>query len=357
MAHVLILGGGFGGLAAANELRSALPDAEITLVSASDRFYMGFAKLWDLGGIRPLDQGTRPLAGLEQRGVRFVHSPLRSVDLAARSAFVETEGEIAADGLVVALGADPAQASVETIRAARGFDLYDGAQLPAIHDALDAFPGGRVTIGILGVPYKCPPAPYEAALLLADRGLQVRVTTPQPMTIPVAGKDASQYVASYLADAGVELLTEHTVTDDDYEDADVFLGVPAAAPPPVLGQFLSPDKRTLAVPDHDLVYAVGDCTAVPTAKGQLPKAGVFAAGEGAVAARNLAADLGGDDGLRTEFDGHGYCFLELPGRRVAVVEGDFYAEPEPDVALTEATEGQFARKQAYEQERLAAWLG
>jgi len=102
---------------------------------------------------------------------------------------------------------------------------------------------------------------------------------------------------------------------------------------------------------------VGDCTAVPTAKGQLPKAGVFAAGEGAVAARNLAADLGGDDSLRTTFDGHGYCFLELPGRKVAVVEGDFYAEPEPDVELSEATESQFARKQAYEQERLAAWLG
>ena len=357
MAHVLILGGGFGGLAAANELRSALPDADITLVSAADTFSMGFAKLWDLGGIRPLADGTRPLANLEQRGVRVVHSGIRSVDVAGRSAFVETEGELAGDGLVVALGAAPAQPSVETIRAASGFDLYDGAQLPAIHAALDAFPGGRVTVGILGVPYKCPPAPYEAALLLADRGFRVRVTTPQPMTIPVAGKDASQYVASHLADAGVELRTEHQVSEDDYADADVFLGVPAAAPPPVLGQFLQPDKRTLAVPDHERVYAVGDCTAVPTAKGQLPKAGVFAAGEGAVAARNLAADLGGDDSLRTTFDGHGYCFLELPGRKVAVVEGDFYAEPEPDVELSEATESQFARKQAYEQERLAAWLG
>jgi sulfide:quinone oxidoreductase len=94
---------------------------------------------------------------------------------------------------------------------------------------------------------------------------------------------------------------------------------------------------------------------VPTAKGQLPKAGVFAAAEGEVAAANIAADLAGGPGAT--FDGHGFCFLELPGRRVAFVEGNFFAEPAPDVHLSEADESRFARKQAYEQERLVAWLG
>jgi sulfide:quinone oxidoreductase len=354
MANVVILGGGFGGLAAAHELRQVLPDAEITLVSATDRFYMGFAKLWELAGARTLEEGTRSLRSLEDRGVRFVHAGVHGIDLGSRT--VDTAaGHFTGDGLIIALGAAPAPASIETIRAANGFDLYDGKQLPAIRAAVEAFPGGRVAIGILGIPYKCPPAPYEAALILAEKGLRVRVTTPQPMTIPVAGKDASQYVASHLQEYGVELLTEHQVDDDDF-DVDIFLGVPASAPPPVLDDWLYPDRHTLAVPDEQRVYAVGDCTAIPTAKGQLPKAGVFAAAEGAVAARNLAADLGGGDSLRASFDGHGYCFLELPGRRVAFVEGDFYAEPAPDVHLTEATEEQFARKQQYEQDRLAAWL-
>ncbi len=82
---------------------------------------------------------------------------------------------------------------------------------------------------------------------------------------------------------------------------------------------------------------------------------MFAAGEGEVAAANIAADLAGGPGAT--FDGHGFCFLELPGRRVAFVEGDFFADPEPDVQLSEADEERFARKQAYERERLAAWLG
>lgn len=86
----------------------------------------------------------------------------------------------------------------------------------------------------------------------------------------------------------------------------------------------------------------------------MPHAGVFAAAQASVAARNLIADLhgGGDE----RFDGHGYCFLELPGEQVAFVEGDFYADP-PDVGLTPADHQQFLRKQAYERVQLAAWFG
>ena len=66
MASILILGGGFGGLAAAHELRARLPDDhEVTVVAADDRFYAGFAKLWDLVGTRPLEQGTASLSTLE----------------------------------------------------------------------------------------------------------------------------------------------------------------------------------------------------------------------------------------------------------------------------------------------------
>jgi sulfide:quinone oxidoreductase len=93
---------------------------------------------------------------------------------------------------------------------------------------------------------------------------------------------------------------------------------------------------------------------VPTPRGQLPKAGVFAAAEGRVAARNMLADLRG--GEEAVFDGYGFCFLELPGRQVAFVEGHFLADP-PDVRLTEPSEARFREKQEYERDRLATWLG
>jgi sulfide:quinone oxidoreductase len=181
-------------------------------------------------------------------------------------------------------------------------------------------------------------------------------------------------VAGHLADAGIEFLPQHVVKDVDgdrrvaaFENGaeigySVLLGVPGCAPPPVVRQsplaaksgWIEPDRLTLRT-SFDRVYAVGDCTAIPTAKFQLPKAGVFAEAEAEVAARNIAADLG--TGEPATFDGHGFCFLELPGRRVAYVEGDFYAEPDSDVHMTEADEAQFLRKQEFERSRLAAWLG
>jgi len=381
MASVLILGGGFGGLAAAHELRALLgDDHDITLVDRNDRFYMGFAKLWDLGDIRPLADGTRDLSRLEAGGIPFLQAPITAVDPEQRTVTTE-QGTLTADALLVALGADANPSHRQLLAAAGAHDLYDGDQLPAMHQALWSVDSGRVVVSILGAPFKCPPAPYEAALivdeLLRQRGardtVDVTVTTPQPITLPAAGPDASRYVAEHLVERGVELLAQHSVASVDGEsrqivfgdgsslDYSVLLGVPANVAPAVVREsalagesgWIEPDKRTFRT-RFDRVYAVGDCTLIPNVKGQLPKAGVFAAAEGRVAAKNIAADLIGSE--EAIFDGHGYCFLELPGRKVAYVEGNFLAEPELDVHITEATEEQFARKQAFERELLDAWL-
>ena len=383
VAHVVVLGGGFGGLAAIHTLQALAGDGlDITLVDSSDRFFMGFAKLWDLGGIRPLEEGSVPLSRLSQRGVNVVRADIRAIDPEARR--VETSaGVLEADALLVALGAPSNPAHVELLRAPGAHDLYDAASLPAIHEALDSMKAGRVLVALLGAPFKCPPAPFEAVLIVHEvlrrRGVRERVhiaiSTFQPMTLPVAGVEASEFVARQLSDHGIELLSGHKVAGVEADGATRFvrfedgstaeygllLGVPAASPPAVVKDsvlagahgWIEPDRRTLRT-SFDRVYAVGDCTQIPTANAQLPKAGVFAAAQGEVAAANIAADLGVGSGAT--FDGHGYCFLELPGRRVAFVEGDFFAEPAPDVQLSEADESRFAQKQAYERERLAAWL-
>jgi sulfide:quinone oxidoreductase len=382
VAHVLILGGGFGGLAAAHELRGSLEDSDrITLVDRGDRFFMGFAKLWDLARVRPLAEGSVALSRLSERGVEFVQTEIHSIDPEHR--VVETAaGRFLPDAILVALGAGPAPAHRQLLAAAGGHDLYDATALPAIHQALDSISSGRVVVAILGMPIKCPPAPYEAAFIVAERlrargvrdDVQVAVATPQPATLPVAGPDASRYVAQRLEEHGIEFLPGHQVTGGeaaaggfvtfqtgDQLDCSLLLGVPACALPPVLAGsplvgdagWLAPDPRTMRTRFAN-VFAVGDCTVVPTASGQLPKAGVFAAAEGRVAARNMLADLRG--GEEAVFDGYGFCFLELPGRQVAFVEGHFLADP-PDVRLTEPSEARFREKQEYERDRLATWLG
>jgi len=376
------LGGGFGGLAAARELREILPsDGEIILISASDRFFMGFSKLWDLAGVRPLDEGCRSLATLAGRGIRFHHAEVTKIDPASVTVST-TDGDLAGDAILVALGTVPTPRHSELIAAAGGHNLYDARALPAMRGALSEVGSGRVAVAVLGPPFKCPPAPYEAAMIVDDllrrRGVRddvaVDVVTFQPMTLPAAGPVASDVLAGFLTDRNIGLRLRSVVADvnrtrgalriegsDDQVDYSVLLGVPAEMVPPVVeasplvgpSGFIEPDRKTFRTA-YSGVYAVGDCTMIPTATAQLPKAGVFAAAQGSVAARNIAADLyGGQDAV---FDGRGMCFVELPDRRVAMVEGDFFAEPAPEVGITEASEDNFETKQAYERDRLAEWL-
>ena len=75
MAEVIVLGGGFGGLAAAHGLRRGLPaDHQVRVIASADRFFVAFAKLWDLVGIRPLPDGRARLDALERVGIEFLHA-------------------------------------------------------------------------------------------------------------------------------------------------------------------------------------------------------------------------------------------------------------------------------------------
>src|SRR5215213_4708503 len=233
MASILILGGGFGGLAAAHELRPRLPDNhKVSVVAADDHFYTGFAKLWDLVGTRPLEQGTASLSTLERHGIHFIQTHVTAIDPSERR--VETEaGSFSADFLLVALGAGPGPERFLQLQGP-AHDLYDANELPQMRADLAA---GTLVVAILGAPYKCPPAPYEAAFLLDEhlRGRGVRdaielvVTTPQPMTLPAAGSDISQFVADALKDRDIELRTERACR--------LSTSAPAPCRSPMVGSF------------------------------------------------------------------------------------------------------------------------
>ena len=377
MAKVMILGGGFGGLAAAHELRRRLhSEHEITLVADDDRFFVGYAKLWDLVGTRPLAQGTRRLGTLDAQGIRFVNARITSIDPVRRA--VETSaGSLVADYMIVALGA---AGDREKLGAAEhgAHDLYDPDRLPAMRSELERLDNGRVVVAVLGMPYVCPPAPYEAALLVEEhlRRLGVRdrvevvIATPMPSPLPMAGPDVDELVANGLAGRGIDLRTGLQVSEIDTRarvasfadgttlDYTLLFGIPRAVPPAVIAQsplagedsWIWPDPETGSTA-FDGVYAVGDCTAVEN----LPRAGVFAEGLGRAAGSSVAAEI--DGGGVTTYDGVGYCFLEFNGRRAAALEGKFFAKPKPLLRMAEPDAETYDRKQAFETERLREWLG
>jgi sulfide:quinone oxidoreductase len=377
MHRVLVLGGGFGGIATAVALRSRLDAAdEVVLVERRPNFVMGLRKNWALVGASTLAAGERPLATLRERGIDVVAGTIGAIRPEQREADIDGR-TMAADALVVALGAERDPERIPGFRE-HAIDVYDEASSGAGAAALDAFTGGRVVIGIFGVPYPCPPGPYELALLLAER-LGARgvpgglfVFTPQSGSLPVLGEAGCAAFDGRLAAEGITFRPRTTVTAvepgaviaaDTRIPFDLLLGVPPHRVPRVVadaglaepGGWVKVDRATLETPFPD-VFAIGDVTAIPLSTGQpLPKAGVFAHAQGDVVASRIADVLAGRAPTAV-FDGHGMCFLETGGGRATMVRGNFYAAP-PDVALAEASEEHLAAKHAFEADRLAAWFG
>ncbi|CAN5550989.1 FAD/NAD(P)-binding oxidoreductase [soil metagenome] len=378
MHRVLVLGGGFGGIATAVALRERLADDdEVVLIERRPTFVMGLRKNWALTGVSPIAEGERALSTLADRGIRVVAGTITAIDPAARA--VDVDGErLTGDAMVVALGAHRDLDAIPGYRE-HAIDVYDPAASVAGAADIEAFDGGRVVIGVFGVPYPCPPAPYELALLLTER-LEARgvpggvfVFTPQPGSLPILGTDACASFDGRLANAGVTFRPKTVatavepgavITDDGVRiPFDLLLGIPPHRVPSVVaasgltggGPWIPVDRATLQT-RFDGVYAIGDVTAIPLANGTpLPKAGVFAHAEGEVAAARIADMLAGRTPAAT-FAGQGRCFLETGHGRATAVAGDFFADP-PAVTLDSDSPEQLAAKYAFEAERLSAGFG
>lgn len=378
MARVLILGGGFGGIATAVALRSQLPEAdEVVLVDRRDVFVMGLRKTWHVLGMSPLAYGERPLTMLERQGIRVIQGEIGAIDPDARTATVSGEA-IVADELVIALGARHAVDEVPGLRE-HGFDAWTQEGLEHVSGAVAGFRGHRVAIGIFGVPYSCPPGPYELALLLADRleerGVDAEVTVfaPTPIPLPILGVAGSQPLSRRLDERGIAFLPGRTAASVQAERVefadgeplpfDLLLAVPPHRVPPVLADAgLAPADGWVAVNPRTLetsypgVHAIGDCIVIGLANGMpMPKAGLFAQREGEVVAARIAARLRGDEPA-AEFDGIGACFVEMGGGEASQVRGEFLGD-EVRVMLTEPDEAQRVEKERFEADRLAAWFG
>ncbi|MAG37561.1 MAG: pyridine nucleotide-disulfide oxidoreductase [Dehalococcoidia bacterium] len=381
-ATVLILGGGVGGLVAANEVRRRLPDTHrVVLVEREASFVFTPSFLWLMTGLRKPDQISRPLARLERKGVEVLHGEIVRLDPERRE--IAVNGRVlGAEHLVISLGAELAPESVPGLAEA-GHNLYTLAGATSLRDNIKTFRRGRLVVLVSAVPYKCPAAPYEAALLLEydcrkrrcrdDVKLDLYAAEPGPMG--VAGPELSAAVKELMASKGIAYHPEHQVTAIDPAAQrlsfahgpevryDLLAYIPPhRAPAAVRDAGLCGDSGWVPVDRHTLetehagVYAIGDVTGIPLALGKpLPKAGVFAHNQAAVVARNIAHAVTGK-GKPTQFDGQGECFIETGDGRAGFARGNFYGEPVPQVKMYRPGRHWHAGKVVFEKDWLRRWF-
>ena len=377
--HVVILGGGFGGLSSANELRNTLSSSQvkITVIDKKDWFMVGFAKLWIINGTRTFENSIGSLNELSKKEINFIKEEILEIN--SQNKIIKTDSQnIKFDFLIISTGVVLAPQKIPGL-VENGFNLYDHNQLLEIRDKLESIESGKIAISIMGMPYKCPPAPFEASLLidsmLRKRGVrnsvQIDFYSPAPITLPAAGPEVSKKILELV---NSEKITFHNsckiksveskklIFENSEADFDILLAIPPhIAPKIIYDSDLAKEPGFIPI-DRDCktsfenIFAIGDVTVLAVGeKLAVPKAGVFAEGEGIIVAKNIISKIQSKKEIEL-FDGKGGCFIESGKDTAAVIEVDMFSDSKPSTKLSELTTDNLSKKQEFEKERLSKWL-
>lgn len=366
----------------ANELRKRLgKEHRVILVDKEGKHVFWPSLLWLQVGLRKPDKIVRDLGVLKKKDIEIVKGEATAIDPESKA--VEIDGrELQADYLVISLGAELAPGNVPGLAEA-GYNLYSLDGATAIRDARKELSEGCLVVLTAGMPYKCPAAPYEAALLLDHdlRKRKVRDTVAvavyawEPAPMGVAGPEVSAGVRGLLEERDISYHPQHEVSRVDPEARTLHFGndcevpfsflvyvPPHVAPPvvresPLLGQSgWVPVHRNTMETQFSSVFAIGDVTGIPLSMGlPLPKAGVFAHHQGQAVAQTISSRITGK-GKEGRFEGSGECFIEVGGGKAGFGRGNFYAEPNPEIKLRNPTRYWHAGKVLFEKDWFRRWL-
>jgi sulfide:quinone oxidoreductase len=357
MQRIVVLGGGVGGTLVANLLARKLKaeirrgDAAVTVVDdTGEHIYQPGYMYIAMGNEKP-ERLKRPERSLLDRQVQLEVGRAVEIDETGRRVVLESGQVLTYDQLILATGSRIVPEEIEHFDSeAHHFYGPDSAQ--KLRDALDAFTGGKIVIGIAGMPYKCPPAPLEVAFLieheLRQRGLRnvsemhycspigraFTIETVSEMATPILEQKAIELHTFFNVETidperkvigsleGEELPYDLLILVPPHRGAQVVIDAGLAPP----SGWLPTDQHTLQVKGHDAIYALGDATDLP-----LSKAGSTAHFEAPVVAERVAAAVQGREpkGKHANYEGKVMCFFEVGDGKGTLLQFDYDHPPQP----------------------------
>ena len=365
MKTIIIIGGGVGGIVTANELSNHLSgEHKIILIEKNKEHTFAPSYLWLMNGDRKKKQISVPLKSLLKKNIEIVNAIVNEI-IPDEKKVKAGEKEFYYDFLVVALGADLAPEKIQGWDdSIHTFYTLEGAE--KLHETLKNFSGGKVILVISSMPYKCPGAPHEGAMLIEDfliaKGLREKVEislfTPEAQPLPVAGPELGNAVKSILNKKGIHFHPSMNLNSVDTKSKQLFFNeketyeydllivIPLHQAPVVIRKsdlanangWIDVNPASLQT-KYENVFAIGDITSLPLPGRwfpdkpmMLPKAGVFAHLQADVVAKNIIKKIKGEK-ADEKFCADGYCMLEAGGDLAGFAYGDFFGEPHPQVHL------------------------
>lgn len=321
--RVVVVGGGWGGLSAARALRQAAPELEVVLLEPHTVFWSNpLSNKW-LVGLRDERLLVHDIAAAA-RAFGYTHLPVAvsAIDREQRQV-ITASGSLGYDWLILAtgighdygawFGGDREAAVYTRQHFPAAFTGRDEAV--ALKAKLERFVGGDLVMTIPPMPYRCPPAPYERAALIAGllkgRGSKGRlhILDPNPMVLGFERVFRNDYrdQINYIPQARVKSVDPFKqVISTDFDTiafSDAILMPPQQASPLAWQADLiardaqgrptgwaAADPIHLHAPGDDRVFLVGDLLdKVSPLFGHYPKTGQLAARLGRIAAAEIAA--------------------------------------------------------------------
>jgi len=372
MQQVVVLGGGVGGTLAANLIARKLKkpiargEARVTVVDVSGRHAYQPGYMYIAMGSERAEKLVRPERSLLDANVDLVVGDVTAIDTTAQAVTLASGQQLGYDQLVIATGSRIVPEEMEHFDTEAHHFYTPDASL-RLRKALDAFTGGRIVIGIAGIPYKCPPAPLEVAFLieseLRERGLRdkTEITFLSPINRAFTIESVSDMATPIFEqkDIRLELLAGIAQIDaerkvaitDAFEEYpyDLLIVVPPHRGAQVLidsglapkSGWLPTDRNTLQVktvtkpapgqadadiPRYPNVFALGDTTDLP-----LSKAGSTAHFEAPIVAERVAAAVLGHTpaGKHASYTGKVMCFFEVGDGKGTLLQFDYDHPPKP----------------------------
>ncbi|MFQ5973281.1 MAG: NAD(P)/FAD-dependent oxidoreductase [Alphaproteobacteria bacterium] len=345
---ILVIGGSFGGLTSAYELRRRLPGrtCEITVISRERRFIFIPSLPWVAMGTKTISDISFDLERpLKRKGIGFVESAVLRIDPGQRKVHTEA-GVDDYDFLVVATGHRSANEALPGLGPfdGPGHSLMSPVEAEEARDAWARFlqDPGAVVVGCapgascLGPAYEFV---FEIHYMLARRKLRHRVpiafVTPEPFVghfgVGGFGKarqffegEFEQRDIRYLTSVEVSKITEESVELADGKALETrysliippLAGVKAVADSSGLGnpKGFIPVDRYYRHKDFPNIYAVGVAVAFPPVEEtpvpvNFPKTGHMTEQMARIAAQNIAVEIHG--GEKTSHELMAECIMDM----------------------------------------------